>query len=457
MHYKKKAGLWFLAVSCFWVSVCAAQNDQHASTLRTIEQSVQLALKSHPKLFSSVYQKKSIQAELTQVESAFLPKISFNLGIGREDSNNSTTRALNGSGSAEMERREAGVTLSQMLFDGFNADNRRLGQTQSLHAQDWLMLDVASELALRAIEVHLNVATTNKLLDDHLQNLQVHEQIAKDIGLRVRSGKDDRARISQISARLSLALANLEEAKSQVLAANAEYQRETGQLPGQRLSFHGDMHVMPETELALRESALAGNAFLNYQLKRLAARQFQEKASASSHYPSLYLESGASWNENIDAVRGRNSDAFVMLRMRYDLYNGGADVAKNRQSKFESQQLRYEIDDLRRDLQQEASKAWFSYESGNKRVGFLQDYVESAMTTKAAYAKQFNIGQRSLIDLLDAENELLRARTQLHEAQQVLLLAKYQMLHLQGRLLSVFTIDLPVDQVELQQSLRNTQ
>jgi len=442
MHIFIKAGLWCLTISSFWVSVSFAQQTPQDGTLRTIEQSVQLALASHPKLFASRQLRESALAQLDQVESAFLPKVSLSLGIGREDSNNASSRAANGSGSVEMERRESAITLSQMLFDGFNAENLRQSQLQSISAEDWALLDVASELALRAIQAHLKVATSNKLLADHLQNLKVHEQIAKDIGLRVRSGKDDRARVSQISARLSLALANLEAAKSQVMSANADYFRETGHYPGQKLAFHSALFPLPESEQVLIAKVLSEHPFLRSKLKALDAKAFQEKASDSSKLPSLFLESGASWNANIDAVQGRNSDAYVMLRMRYDLYNGGADRAAQRQARHATQQVRYELDDLRRELQREASNAWFSYQSNVKRVSFLQDYVESAQTTKVAYDKQFNIGQRSLIDLLDAENELLRAKVQLHEAQENLALAKYRILNLQGNLLSVFNMAL---------------
>ena len=133
-----------------------------------------------------------------------------------------------------------------------------------------------------------------------------------------------------------------------------------------------------------------------------------------------------------------------MLRMRYDLFKGGADSANRRIEKRQTQSLRYELDDLQRALKSEASQAWYSYQSNSKRTNYLQDYVESAQTTKVAYAQQFNIGQRSLIDLLDAENELLKAKSQLHESQQILTLSKYQIIHLQGKLLATLNLDLDV-------------
>ena len=438
-----KAGLWFYAVSCFFMMSCYAQGSSSEPVVG-LDQSAYMALRSHPKILISRNNIDVSKQQLTKVESAFLPSISLSLGIGREDSNNASSRAANGYGSSEMERRESAVTVSQMLFDGFNADNLRRSQQETITAEELAYQNLASELALKAIEVHLDVASKNKTLEDHLTNLKVHEKIAKDIGLRVRSGKDDRARVSQISARLSLALANLENAKNQVLSANSNYLREVGELPGKRLSFYGKLFKMPESESELVDSVLSNNIFLHSKLREVVSQKFQEKASISNHLPSLYLESGASWNTNLDAVRGRNSDAFVMLRMRYDLFKGGADSANRRIEKRQTQSLRYELDDLQRALKSEASQAWYSYQSNSKRTNYLQDYVESAQTTKVAYAQQFNIGQRSLIDLLDAENELLKAKSQLHESQQILTLSKYQIIHLQGKLLATLNLDLDV-------------
>ena len=437
MHFILKAGLWLFIVSRFFVASCFAQA---APQVTEVSYSALKALETHPKIFISRVDINQSKQQLRKIEATFLPRVSLNLGIGREDSNNTSSRAATGVGSAEMERRESSVALSQMLFDGFSTSNLRKGQLELISADELNYQNLASEIALKAIEVHLNVAASIKILNDHLSNLKVHEQIAKDIGLRVRSGKDDRARVSQISARLSLALANLEMAKSKVLSANSDYLREVGELPSSLLNFQGKLFKMPENETEFLDAVLANNFFLLSRQKELEAKLFEEKASTSTRLPSLYLESGASWNANLDAVRGRNSDAYIMLRMKYDLFNGGADKAGERIAMNQTQTLRYELDDLYRELKREASLAWFRYQANTKRVDFLQDYVESAQTTKAAYAQQFNIGQRSLIDLLDAENELLKAKGQLHESKQDLGLSKYQIMHLQGKLLSALNL-----------------
>lgn len=441
MQILLKAKLCLVLISGFFVSSSFATESIGADQFRSMTQSAYLALKSHPKILISKNDVSASQQQLTKSESVFLPRISLSAGIGREDSNNASTRASGGDGSLEMERRESAITLSQLLFDGFSADNLRRSQLEKITAEESAYLHLSSEIALQAIAAHLEVATKNRELNNYLDNLKVHEKIAKNIGLRVRSGKDNRARVSQISARLSLALANLETAKSQVLSANTDYLRTVGEDPAQRLSSSEPSVSMPETETVFLDLVMRDNPFLDSKYKEINAQKFVEKASGASRLPSVYLESGASWNDNLDGVRGRNSDAYIMLRMRYDLFKGGADRADERLAKYQSQSLRYALDDLHREFKQEASRAWFSYQSNLKRINFLHDYVESAETTKVAYEKQFNISQRSLIDLLDAENELLKAKVQLNEVQQALSLSKYQILHLQGKLLSTLSLD----------------
>jgi len=441
--------LWLLATSSMTAQNCFAEAEsvetkqtalQPAHT-GSVRDTVALAVNNHPEIQASLLGLRVQRDQLKQVESGFFPQVSLAVGIGREDSNNSSTRVETGRGSDEMERREASLFVNQMLFDGFETYWLRKRQLEDIDAAELAAWHLSSEVALRSIENHLNVAKSNKILNDTIDNLQAHERIAKDIGIRARLGKDDRAKVSQISARLSLSLANLEAAKNKVLQANADYRREVGVMPGKKLHFQDKLFRMPDSQNDFLEDVMASNLLIASKVKTTKSFLAGARAASHSDFPTLNLESGASWNNNIDGVEGRNSDAFIMLRLRYDLFKGGADKAVKRQAQYLNKQARYELDDVRRVIRRDAEQAWFSYQSGSKRVSYLQDYVESAQTTQKAYVKQFNIGQRSLIDLLDAENELLSAKRQLIDAKNNLYLSKYQILNLKGTLLSIISID----------------
>jgi len=449
MYIFVRVALWFLAISSittlsFSLQAQSLQSKliaQQNASARSVSETVSLAIASHPKLQASLSDLNVRRQQLKKLKSEFFPQVSVGLGIGREDSNNSATSTTTGLASEELERREASIFVNQMLFDGFETHWLRESELNGLDAANFAIQNLANEVALKAIESHLAVAKNNRVLNDNIENLKAHERIAKNIGIRARSGKDDRAKVSQISARLSLSLANVEAAKNNVMQSNADYFRHVGESPGRELHFQNKLFRMPENQSDFIEEVLRLNPFVASNVKVVQSFVAAEQAARHTDFPTLHIESGASWNDNLDGVKGRNNDAFIMLRLRYDLFAGGGDKAEKGLAKYRSQQSQYDLDDVRRDIRRDAEQAWFSYQSSARRVSFLQDYTESAQTTLRAYVKQFNIGQRSLIDLLDAENELLRAKRQLVDAQNDLYLSKYQIMSLKGQLLSVVSAE----------------
>jgi len=428
---------------CFLVSAAVNAVEKVSVQARTMSETVGLAVANHPEARVKFSELKAQGETIRQVESSFLPQLSLGLGVGREHSNNTSTRAGSPSGSEQMVRRESSVNLSQMLFDGFKTHWQRESALETEAAIELELAYVASEVAIRAVESHLEVARSNQVLNINIDNLNAHQEIAADIQARAKSGKDDWARVSQIHARLSLSLANVEAAKNEVMKANASYLQAVGVAPGKKLFFQEQLFRMPDSLTELIEQVNHSNFLILSRTLDQRSALSDAKAAKNTDMPSLFLESGATWNDNLDGIDGRNGDAFVMLRMRYDLFRGGADNAAKQQAVLLSQRASYQLDDVRRGVRRDVEYAWHDYQSSAKRVKFLADYHESALLTKTAYEKQFRIGQRTLIDLLDAENEMQRARRLMVDAQKELYLSKYRILNLQGQLLEQLAVNLP--------------
>lgn len=342
-----------------------------------------------------------------------------------------------------MERRESAVTIRQMLFDGFDTHWRQKGLAHRAGAARKERDSLALQVALQAIEVHLDTLKALRKLDFNMENFQTHERIAEGIRVRVRSGKDDRAKVAQVEARLSLSLANLETAKSGLLQSQAGYRELAGEMS---ISLLKDPETLPSFSGSLDETlqrVLENHPQLAASALYVKAAEQQSKASQSYRYPDLYLDAGASWNDNLDGVSGRNSDAYAMLRVQYDLYRGGSNTTERKQARLARERSKLELDLLQRELMSEAEQVWFAMRSAQKQVDFLEDYIASAEITKAAYQKQFDIGQRSLIDLLDAENELLAAREKWLEAKRNYHWLVFRLSALEGRLLDHLTLRVP--------------
>jgi len=433
MRIIARTALLLMVLNVTIVPNCLAQ-------ARSISETVKLAVNSHPQIKSKFNEYQAQDEQVKKVESSFLPKVSVGLGIGREDSENTSTRGLNGDGSNELSRKESSISLNQMLFDGFKTHWQRESELELYEAIALDLQNLASEVAMQSIDNHLTVAASNQAFNFNIINLQTHQKIAENISARVRSGKDDYAKIHQIKARLSLSLANVAAAKNNALKASADYYHSVSSEAGSELAFQNDLLNLPETRAAFVEDVVRFNLLILSQKKKAKSALASAKAAENTNFPTLHLESGASWNDDLDGVDGENNDLYVMLRLRYDLFNGGADKASKAQALILSKRAGYELDDARRIVRRDAEHAWFTYQSSAERVELLEDYVELSQLTRAAYDKQFTIGQRSLIDLLDAENELLKARLQLITARKDLYLSKYQMLNLSGKLLESMSV-----------------
>ncbi len=406
----------------------------------TLPESVKLALNSHPDMMIEHLEQDIQGSVLSQVEAAFLPKVMLSLGVGREDSNNTSTRARIG-GSEEMERRESALTIKQMLFDGFDTHWQQQGQQAEIEAARFELIHAATSLAVNTIDAHLTLVKARRVFDYHRESVDAHDKISESIKARVKSGKDDRAKVAQVDARLALSMANLEFARATKAQAEVAYKKWVGKKSSAKLESKASADL-PSSWSVVRSRLLKSNPLLEAKRLHQEAAEKRQKATNSAYLPSLHFESGASWNDNIDGVSGRNSDAYAMFRLRYDLYQGGARTAVQEQSGLNRQKAELELDKALLGIEAEAEQTWLNYQSLEKRMVFLERYIESALLTRQAYQKQFNIGQRSLIDLLDAENELLQAREQWLDTQVQYRLSSFKIAGLTGHLLSSLTITL---------------
>jgi len=155
----------------------------------------------------------------------------------------------------------------------------------------------------------------------------------------------------------------------------------------------------------------------------------QHAAAKRKRYPRLTIEGDRTWNEDIDGIEGENEDWVIALRLKYNIYNGGKDSARRK----ETAELLTQAKDVMRGARWETEEgmrlSWYAYEATKQQLSHLALHVESVESTKKAYAKQFDIGRRTLLDLLDTESELISAK-------QTYTNTKYDQLYSQIRVLN---------------------
>ena len=408
----------------------------------SLEESVRIAVNSNPAVKAQIKEHVAQREEEQKAFSRYLPQILVTAGIGTEYSDNNTTN-VEGRDSETLKRKEAQILARQTVFNGFKMQNERAREQARLDGAEFQLLEVAEEVAIQAIEAYLAVVEANLVVKNSKQNLLKHQQIQDQIKMRVQSGADNKANISQINARLALARSNLETALNNLYDAESTYYEVVGINPPEISNFPRFSYELPVNKGEIISNALANHPSLLASLKEIDAQQKNLDAVNSDYYPEFFLESGASFNQNLDGAEGNNHDAYIMVKMEYDIFQGGFTEASDRQAQSQYERSRFQHDRQLREVRKNAEIAWNAYKSTSTRVELLKDYVSATQETQRAYEQQFRIGQRSLLDLLDSENELLRAKNQRVQAQRELSLAMFQVLRAQGNLLAELQVDKP--------------
>ena len=330
-----------------------------------------------------------------------------------------------------------------MLFDGFRTSSDVSRLSARLDSINHRLREISEETALEAARAYLEVLKRESLVEQAKNTLLTHVRIFDQIKRRSESGVGTIASIKQAEGRLALAEVNVLSAENNLLDAGSSFERVTGKKAGDTLEDPDIQESwIPATFAQALERAYDKHPTLKLAASDVQAARSQYEAARSLMFPTLNLEVNRTWNNNIDGNEGRNEDLTAMIRMRYNLYNGGADKARVRQTRHQIDEARNIQTDAARQALQSLDLSWNAYEILGRQLDFLEQHVTSTESTRDAYLKQFNIGQRSLLDLLDTENEVFSSQNAFNEAIYDHMLAQYRLLSGTGELLDVLELDL---------------
>lgn len=404
---------------------------------------VEDAILHNPELRQQLKAYRAIQAELDGAEGGWYPRIDLNAGIGYEEvyteDNGTVTRDTTGDG---LTRREASIRLTQNLFEGFATQNEVKRQQARLNAAAHNVYAKANQIALDMTEAYINLIKERDLMKLSEENVLTHEKILDQITQRRDAGIGNQVEVDQAQARLFLAQSNLTAAHNNYADTLARFQRVLGRQPDSALippnlniAFPADMDEAVNIALLKHPTIQSANA-------NIVEAKAQYDASASGYYPSINLEIEKTYDHNLAGVEGRNEDFQAMLRLRYNLYNGGRDKAarsRTASAMHEAVEIR---NNSRRQAVENLQYAWGAKQYIGEQLNYIQSHIKMTYDTLVGYRKQFSLGRRTLLDLLNTEDEYISAQRTLVNSQADYALAQYRILNGMGTLLEHMNIHL---------------
>lgn len=379
------------------------------------------------------------RAEVRQAEGGYYPTVDLNAGIGYEHTDSPGTRAA-GNHNNDLTRRELGLNLRQMLYDGSGTDSEVSRQQARLDSAAAQLVAAGQATAMRTAQAYVDLDRYHALYGLTDESLTIHRRIQDQIRLRSEAGVGRRADYDQVNSRVALAEVNRVAAGVNLEDARTTFQRVVGRMPQGAVEAAAELQadVLPASLDEALAIARANNPVLDTASADIAAAMAQHEASKQFDVPRVDLEVGGNRNADIDGTEGHVNDFEAMLRLRYNLYRGGSDQARQRVTAHNINEAKDIRDRSMRQLEESVRLAWAAHQATSAQLPLLRQQVESALATRKAYEKQFNIGQRTLLDLLNSENEVLQARQAVVETRADRLLAQYRLLEAMGSLLRHF-------------------
>jgi adhesin transport system outer membrane protein len=404
-------------------------------TQKSLRESAQKAVLNSPEVLARWHAFRAAAEEVGVVKGGFLPRVDANAGVGRERTRTTDT---NPTSDLTYTRRGVALTLNQMLFDGFatSSDVKRLGKAKLVRYFE--LLDASETVALEAGRAYLDVVRYRELARLAEQNYAEHQSAHDQLKQRFDSGVGKRVDVDQAASRLALADVNLTTTYANLHDVTARYLRIVGEQPEKMLPTpNKEVGGFPATVESALLVGLKTNPALRAAVENIEASQHDLDARRAAFYPRLDLKAYTQADRNYQGTPGNRLDSAVELVLNYNLFNGGSDAARNRQYRERKNLAIDEREKACRDMRQTLSIAYNDALRLKDQLGYIGIQVDLVEKTRAAYQDQFKIGQRTLLDLLNTQNEYFDARRAQVSAEMDLSLAYLRTYAGMGRLLEV--------------------
>ncbi|WP_077458809.1 TolC family outer membrane protein [Salinivibrio kushneri] len=421
---------------------------------QTLEQAVASALESHPKIRESFARYKSSEQSISEARAGYYPVLDANAGIGYEQSSSpGIRRDETTDDEVGLTRRELGLSLRQMIFDGFRTNQEVAQAENEANAEQWTLLATAEDQALEVTRTYLDVLVAKEVVKLAEKNLDNHEEIFNLIKSNHEGGFSKSSDVSQVKGRLARANANLLSARNNLADERSAFVKMVG-APPEALRFpNPDDNLLPSSLDNAIDIALANHPRLKAAESGIIAAKAARKASNAANLPTANFEVDANWNDNVGGqdgagspnVGGENKNIQAMLRMRYNLFNGGADSARKKQAAYKLIEAREANEMIHRQVVDSATITWNAKKYLKEQLEYINEHVDAATDTREDYREEFRVNARTLLDVLGAENELFEARRDALKKQADEIYAQYRMLNVTGQLLASLRVDMPTN------------
>jgi len=431
------------------VIFCVGAGSAVAGSGFTIFDAIKEAVRSNPGVGEAAADRRATETNLRQSQATLLPQVHIDASTGPERFNEMDITPPPQGNNQTLYGSTASVVLRQKLFDGLSSINEIWRQAARVDASAYRVHERTELTALDAAEAYIDVVRFTRLISVAADNLAAHRKLLANVEARFKGGRSGEGDLDQARERVAAAEAQLADFQQSLDAARATYRKVVGTEP-YNLRAPGRLNAMPSSKDDALAVALKFNPTIRAAQSDVDAAKYAFHGTAGNFLPQVSLEARASRGQNVDEVFGRQSDESAKVVLSWDIFTSGLNSWKRAEAAERYTEATMAHARLQRGALESLDKAWGARTITSSRVEALVRQVDYDRKAIVAYTKEYELGQRSLIDLLNSENQLYVALVSLESTRAVAVFADYQLLAAMGQLLSYLKAPVPADAAPLE-------
>jgi outer membrane protein len=389
---------------------------------QSLEEALGTAYQGNPTLLAKRAGLRATDEGVPQAISGWRPSLTASGSSGRTESTSSTRTETK----QNFNPHSASLTLSQPLYSGGktmaaidSAENAVLAGRASL-------LSVEQTVLLDAVKAYVNVYRSQAVLELRINNEAVLKRQLEATSDRFQVGEITRTDVNQAEARLAKITADRIQAEGDLVSSRATYKNVIGEAPGSLAS--------PTMELKLPSSAEETIKLALAQNPDVVSAEFNERASQNNIskvkgelLPSLDLSGTASRARNSSGLKTSLETYSAKVTLSVPLYKSGSVYSRLRSARQTASQRLREIDAARRNTTETATNAWQTLQTSSARIVSINVQIKASEVALEGVQREASVGSRTVLDVLDAEQDLLDAKVSVVTAKRDETIAKFEL------------------------------
>ena len=426
-------------------STTAIAQDMTAAPTNTgnivnMRDAIETAIMANPEILQAQYNTEAIQMEREQAQSLYLPRLDLEASAGARRLENNTRRSL-GIADDWLYPLEASATADWTLIDFGRRRGELLRQAARVDGASLRVVERSEFIALAVARQYLDVLLQQRIVAASQDNLAFHNTLVGDLTRGVEQESISVADLQQAEERLMSARVREAEAIESLESAQHALRRLTG-LTINTVTLPPDLSAaLPSTEDETLGLARTRNPLVREAQADVDAAHGLVMAAKGDFYPTVGAEVRGRIGEDIDGFKGETNDVQARVYLRWTVFDGGLRRGKYQEMVHRSSQARYRLHEVTRQAEEDASNAWTALRAQQSIGAALTRQSEVSDDLLLSYRSQFNVGRRSLLDVLDAQNTRFNTQVRLETSRFSQLFAQYQILAATNRLLEAMDLE----------------